>query len=96
MFHQPYVARTNDMHSEPPDISCREPDKEDEMIGTKVLPHEILEKLGEVPIRLDLALSEFAEIPNPQVGLSIPACLCGSSLAGRPTSLVGSWKRRML
>jgi hypothetical protein len=54
------------------------------VIGTKVLHYEILEKLGEVPIRLDLALREFAEMPNPQVGLSIP------------TSLVGSWKRRML
>jgi hypothetical protein len=70
------------------------PGKDVKVIRTKVLHTDTLEKLGEVLIRLDLALRAFVEMPDPQVGLSIPACLCGSSLVGRPTSLVGSCKRR--
>jgi hypothetical protein len=54
------------------------------MIGQTIGNNEIVEKLGEVPIRLDLALHEFAGMPNPRVGLSIPK------------SSVGIWKRRLM
>jgi arginine decarboxylase-like protein len=45
------------------------------MLGQTILHYKILEKLGEVPIRLDLA-SEMKL--SPIVGLSIPSSFGGS------------------
>jgi arginine decarboxylase-like protein len=45
------------------------------MIGQTILQYKIIEKLGEVPIRLDLA-SE-AQL-SPPVGLRIPTFFVGS------------------
>jgi hypothetical protein len=60
------------------------------MIGQIILHYTILEKLGEVPIRLDLSseakISPFAE-------LRIPACRDSFYMAGRPTFFVGSRRR---
>jgi len=60
------------------------------MIGQIISHYTILEKLGEVPIRLDLA--SVAQL-SPFVGLRIPACLGGPIEAGRPPLSGGSCRR---
>jgi hypothetical protein len=54
--------------------ALRDPEKRD----------KILEKLGEVPIRLDLAIPTCREKLSPLVGLSIPPSLGGSGKEEKP------------
>ncbi|MBI4811541.1 MAG: hypothetical protein HY800_08930 [Ignavibacteriales bacterium] len=52
------------------------------MIGQTISHYKTLKKLGEVPIRLDLAIPTCREKLSPIVGLSIPPILSLSKDGG--------------